>query len=147
MEEDEEIAPLSGIETVKNDELDAEHEQCAAALNTLSETLQAPALEAVYRIFVQHFQHEEDMLNNHVYATEEARLKREGGASLLLDSKRSHYRDHEKMIEKVKQEHARVVKQGGLVSTSFVNKLFRDFEHHANVYDGHYADKLAAALA
>lgn len=116
-------------------------------MNTLSQTLEPSALEAVYRIFVQHFSHEEDMLNDHVYATEEARLKREGGTSLLLDSKRSHYRDHQKMIEKVKLEHARAVKEGGLVSAGFVNKLFRDFEHHANVYDGHYADKLAAALA
>jgi len=87
------------------------------------------------------------MLNDHVYAMEEERLKKEGGTSLLLDSRRSHYRDHEKMIEKVQREHARAVKDGALVSTAFVNRLFRDFEHHANMYDGHYADTLAAALA
>ena len=43
------------------------------------------------------------MLNDHVYAMEEERLKKEGGTSLLLDSRRSHYRDHEKMIEKVQR--------------------------------------------
>lgn len=142
-----EIAPLGGIESVKNDELDAEHEECTAALNVLAHTLEAAALDAVHRVFVRHFKHEEVMLNDHIYAPEEKRVKREGGTSLLLDSKRSHYRDHEKMIAKVQEEHARAVKEGSLVSSAFVNQLFRDFEHHANTYDGHYADKLAAALA
>lgn len=145
--EDVEIAPLSGIDSVQNDELDAEHEECTAALNTLAQSLEPSALAAVHQIFVKHFRHEESMLNDHIYAVEEQRLKKEGGTSLLLDSKRSHYRDHEKMIEKVQREHARATKEGGKVASSFVNNLFRDFEHHANVYDGHYADKLAAALA
>lgn len=145
--EDVDIAPLSGIESVKNDELDAEHEECAAALNALAQSLQPSALEAVHQIFVKHFKHEESLLNDHVYAVEETRVKKEGGASLLLDSKRSHYSDHEKMIKKVHDEHTRAVKAGDLVSLAFVNKLFRDFEHHANVYDAHYTEKLAAALA
>lgn len=132
---------------MQNDELDAEHEECTAALNTLAQSLEPSALAAVHQIFVKHFSHEESMLNDHIYEKEEQRLKKEGGTSLLLDSKRSHYRDHKKMIEKVECEHARATKEGGMVSSAFVNKLFRDFEHHANVYDGHYADKLAAALA
>lgn len=101
----------------------------------------------MHQVFVKHFQHEEDMLDEHLYAVEEKRLKKEGGASLLLDSRRSHYSDHEKMITKLKVEHARAVKDGGLVSSAFVNKLFRDFENHANIYDAFYADKLSAALA
>lgn len=141
------IGPLSGIDSVKNDDLDAEHEECAAALDALAKTLEPSALDAVHSVFVRHFQHEEDLLNQHVYAVEEKRQKTEGGTSLLLDSKRSHYRDHEKMLKKVKEEHSRTLKDGGLVSSAFVNRLFRDFEHHANVYDGFYADKLAAALA
>lgn len=115
-------------------------------MNTLAQGHEPSALDAVHRIFVKHFKHEESLLNDHVYAVEEERLKKEGGTSLLLDSKRSHYRDHEKMIQKVKDEHARAINDGGLVSSAFVNRLFRDFEHHANVYDGHYTEKLAAAL-
>lgn len=98
-------------------------------------------------MFVRHFKHEEDLLNEHLYAVEEKRQKREGGASLLLDSRRSHFRDHEKMLQKVQEEHSRAVKDGNLVSPAFVNGLFRDFEKHANIYDGHYAEKLAAAMA
>lgn len=139
--------PLSAIQSVKNDELDAEHEECEAALNTLAQSRAPAALAAVHQIFVRHFQHEEDMLNDHLYSVEEARLRKEGGTSLLLDSKRSHYRDHEKMIQKVADEHARATKAGDLVSSAFVDQLFRAFEHHANIYDGHYADKLAAAMA
>lgn len=128
-------------------ELDAEHEECVAALNTLTQSMQPSALEAVANIFVKHFAHEESLLNDHVYAVEEGRVKKEGGTSLLLDSRRSHYKDHEKMIDKVQAEYSRAVKEGGLVSPAFVNRLLRDFEHHANIYDGHYVDKLAAALA
>lgn len=142
-----EIAPLSDIDSVKNDSLDAEHEECAAALNALASSLEPSALDAVHRVFVRHFQHEEDMLNEHLYDVEEKRQKQEGGASLLLDSRRSHYRDHEKMIKKVEEEYARAVKDGSLVSSTFIHRLFRDFENHANIYDAFYADKLSAALA
>jgi len=145
--EEVEIAPLSGIESVQNDVLDSEHEECVAALNGLAHSKEPSALEAVYRTFVDHFKHEESLLNDHVYAVEEERLKKEGGTSLLLDSRRSHYSDHKKMLEKVQTEYSGAVKEGRLVSSAFVNRLFRDFEHHANVYDGHYAEKLAAALA
>lgn len=141
------IAPLSGIASVKVDVLDEEHEQCEAALNVLAHTREPSALDAVLRIFVRHFEHEEALLNEHLYAKEEKRISQDGGASLLLDSRRSHYRDHERMIDDVQKEHARAVKSGSLVSSAFVNKLFRSFEHHANVYDGHYADGMAAALA
>lgn len=149
MEEEEEcaIAPLSDIESVKNKDLDAEHEECTAALNVLAQSLEPSALDAVCRVFQRHFKHEEDMLNEHLYGPEEKRQKKEGGTSLLLDSRRSHYRDHEKMIQKVQDEHSRAVKDGSLISSAFVNRLFRDFEHHANVYDAFYAEKLSSALA
>lgn len=145
--EEVEIAPLSGIESVKNDDLDAEHEECVAALNALADSREPRALDTIHSVFVKHFQHEESMLNAHLYAVEEERLKKEGGTSLLLDSRRSHYSDHEKMLQKVKAEHSEAVQDGRLVSSAFIDRLFRDFEHHANIYDGHYADKLAAALA
>ena len=142
-----EIVPLSGIESVKVDVLDEEHEECVKALDHLAKTRQLSALGAVLRVFVKHFEHEEDMLNEHLYDKEEIRLRTHGGASLLLDSRRSHFRDHESMIDEVNKEHASALKNKRLVSSAFVNRLFRSFEHHANVYDGHYADGMAAALA
>jgi len=132
---------------VKVDVLDEEHEQCAAALNVLAHTLEPAALDAVLRVFIRHFAHEESLLEEHLYAVEEERVKQDGGTSLLLDSRRSHFRDHERMIQEVKVEHTRAIKNDSLVSSAFVNRLFRDFEHHANMFDGHYAEGMAAALA
>lgn len=132
---------------MKNDELDAEHDECCAALDLLSEQRSAPALASFLSVFEQHCSHEEALLEQHLYAPEEKRLAAEGGVSLLLDSRTSHFKDHARVIQTAKQELARLDREGSsVVPVSFVNALLRDFENHANIYDANYADRLAAVI-
>lgn len=146
--EEETIQALAEIDSVKNDELDAEHEECSSALELLSQHRSASALANFLDIFQRHCDHEESLLEEHLYAPEEKRVSVEGGVSLLLNSRTSHFQDHKKLIGSIKQELDRL---GGdtsdaLVSVSFVNGLLRGFENHANVYDASYADRLAVAV-
>jgi len=132
---------------VKNVELDEEHDECCSALDLLSEHRSASALASFLEIFERHCAHEELLLEQHLYAPEEKRLAAEGGVSLLLDSRTSHFKDHARVIRVVKEELASLEREGNsVVSVSFVNGLLRDFENHANVYDANYADRLAAVI-
>jgi len=140
------VQGLAEIDSVKNDELDEEHDLCAAALHRLSEDLSSAALGSFVSLFERHCDHEEALLEEYLYAPEETRLEEEGGVSLLLNSRTSHFKDHERLIRGAKQELTRLYREeSSRVSVSFVNGLLRDFENHANVYDASYADKLAVA--
>jgi len=138
------VVPLGEIESVKNNQLDLEHEECSAALCLLSEQRSASALALFVDVFQRHCAHEEALLEQHLYAREQARLAAEGGVSLLLNSRTSHFQDHKRMIGDAKQELAGL--DSAEVSVSFVNTLLRDFENHANLYDASYADRLAAVI-
>lgn len=145
--EEESIQPLAEVDSVKNEELDHEHEECSDALNLLSEQRSASALASFVDVFERHCQHEEQLLEQHLYAPEKARLAAEGGVSLLLNSRTSHLQDHERLIRTAKDELVRLEREGSqAVSVSFVNRLLRDFENHANLYDASYADRLAAVI-
>jgi len=138
------ILPLGEIDSVKNNQLDQEHEECSAALCMLSEQRSASALALFIDVFQRHCAHEEALLEQHLYAQEQSRLVAEGGVSLLLDSRTSHFQDHQRIIGAAKQELAGLDSAG--VSVNFVNTLLRDFENHANRYDASYADRLAAVI-
>jgi len=142
------IEALGEISSVKNGELDEEHEECSAALELLSKQRSASALANFLDIFQRHCAHEESLLEWHLYAPEEKRLSAEGGVSLLLNSRTSHFKDHKRLIGTVEQELARLEQEGSssAVPVSFVNSLLRGFENHANVYDANYAGPLAAAI-
>lgn len=132
--------------------MDEEHEECAAALHRLAEERSSAALGSFVTVFERHCAHEEALLDQHLYDAEEKRLAAEGGVSLLLNSRTSHYKDHEKIIGSAKRELTRLMREGAgveggsTVSVGFVNSLLREFENHANVYDAFYADKLAAVI-
>lgn len=144
-EETAHVQPLSAIESVKVGVLDEEHEQCAAALQLLAEVRDNSALQGVLDIFQVHFRHEEQLLDEHMYAG----LGTEGGFSADASSRKSHYQDHERMLQVLRRELQTRMKCGvsAPISGSFIDQIFRDFEHHANMYDGNYADRMAAALA
>jgi hemerythrin len=132
---------------VKNEELDEEHDECASALDQLVEQRSASSLRSFLDLFERHCAHEEALLNHHLYSPEEKRLAVEGGISLLLNSRTSHFKDHEKLIKRAKQELTTLDREGSaVVPASYVDSLLRDFENHANVYDASYADRLAEAL-
>lgn len=132
---------------MQHDELDEEHDECCDALNLLSAERTASSLVRFLDVFERHCAHEEALLERHLYAPEEKRLAAEGGVSMLLNSRTSHFKDHARVIGAVKQELARAAGEGSsVVSVGFVNGLLRDFENHANVYDASYADKLAAEI-
>ena len=47
--------------------MDAEHERCAAALETLRQDLKPASLAAVLKEVETHFAHEEELLDRYVY--------------------------------------------------------------------------------
>ena len=117
----------------------------------LSEHRTGAALAAFLGVFERHCAHEEQLPEQYLYHPEEKRVAAEGGVSLLLDSRTSHFKDHRRLIQSIKQELVRLDSEAGqakaAVSVGFVNGLLRGFENHANVYDASYADRLAAAGA
>ena len=141
------VLPLGRIDSVRNEELDREHQECSAALCQLSEHLSSAALANFLDVFQRHCMHEEALLEQYLYAQERTRLAAEGGVSMLLNSRTSHFQDHERLIGAAKQELARLDDAGSSdVPVNFVNGLLRDFENHANLYDASYADRLAAVI-
>lgn len=61
------IAPLGDISSVQVDVLDAEHEECAEALTRFKNTPTRDALLCVRQCYEKHFEHEENLLEEHLY--------------------------------------------------------------------------------
>ena len=59
--------------------MDAEHERCAAALETLRQDLKPASLAAVLKEVETHFAHEEELLDRYVY-------KQPGGGGFSADA-------------------------------------------------------------
>ena len=63
------VPALAHIVSVKHSELDQEHEVCAQALERLRAKKDASSLRAVLEAYEMHFRHEEQLLDQHLYAT------------------------------------------------------------------------------
>jgi len=124
------------------DELDDEHEACAAALATLAEARDAAALRGVIAAYDEHFAHEEQLLEEHVYAGVGAS---DGGFSALAGQRKSHFGDHARLLASLR-DGLTSLPAGGKLPGAFVSQVLRDFEAHAGKYDSTYAEPLAAAL-
>jgi hypothetical protein len=104
------VVALATIESVKVAELDAQHSECVELLAALAERRSVEALAGFVAVFEHHCAHEEALLNLHLYAPEEARVASAEAttASLLLDSRNSHFQDHLRIIRGAKVELARL---------------------------------------
>lgn len=170
------VEPLGSIESVHVPALDAEHEECAAALAKLSEAPTREAIEKVIEAYAAHFEHEERLLDEHLYkeaAAEAAAAGGDlaksgsksgaagaGGFSAAASMRRSHYADHKRMLVDLRVRAAALPAGGpasgpkawvhvpnGEAPEVFVDKVLRSFEAHANRYDAAYAAPLAAKLS
>eukprot|EP00746_Dinoflagellata_sp_MGD_P029085 gnl/MRDRNA2_/MRDRNA2_168825_c0_seq1.p1 gnl/MRDRNA2_/MRDRNA2_168825_c0~~gnl/MRDRNA2_/MRDRNA2_168825_c0_seq1.p1 ORF type:complete len:347 (-),score=73.82 gnl/MRDRNA2_/MRDRNA2_168825_c0_seq1:21-1061(-) len=123
---------LKGVPSVKVASMDAEHDECVKALNVLTEQKTQDALRSVLNIVKAHFKHEEDLLDQNDWG---------GNVSDPFSAKGSHFKDHNRILEKISNELK--VKRAS-VSTDFIKNVVQDFEEHAERYDSHYADHLEA---
>ena len=154
------VAPLAAIESVHVEALDAEHEECAAALARLAEAPTREAIEGVIAAYTEHFAHEEALLDEHLYTPEATAAGKAGGFSAAAGQRRSHFADHKRLLVDLQLRAAALPSggpptgpkawihiPGGEKPDVFVDKVLRSFEQHANVYDASYAAPLAAKLA
>lgn len=123
--------------------MDEEHERCVAAMNAMAAERSEASLRTVLKVFSEHFAHEEMLLNEHLYKD----LPEDGGFSADRNVRQTHYQDHERMLGVLRKQLRSMANAGGDMRPEFVASVMKDFEKHADLYDGGYADRLAAQLA
>lgn len=132
--------------------MDAEHDACVDALAVLADRRDLPSVEAVLAAYRSHFAHEEALLDEHLYASVAAPAGASPpapptGFSLAASARKSHFADHARMLAALEAMASSLRASGGRADTKLVNAALRDFEAHADKYDGAYADPLSQALA
>lgn len=133
--------------SVKVDVMDEEHERCAAALTELGERRTVEALRELMAVCAAHFEHEEAILDRHLYAEASARG---GGNAFSVDAgaRRSHYADHARVLSAMRQSiDAATAASRQRVPVAVVKELMQEFKRHTDEYDASYADRLATAMA
>ena len=132
--------------------LDDEHNLCSLALTRLAKERSIQALQHVFDMYTQHFAHEEELLDLHLYSEAIAASTKTSGFSGDGNARTSHFTDHKRLLKDVRTAILKLEgrrKEGSdtpIVELSFVNKVLRDFESHANTFDDAYAERLSAAL-
>lgn len=152
------VAPLDFIQSVKVDALDEQHVECETALLQLTEDPTTANLKAVLKVYGVHFTTEEGLLDAHLYQGVTGGSS-DGGFNADASARRSHWADHARMIGQIQTQVAELEADAMMegadlwdpevkvaVPATFVNRVLRDFENHANVYDAAYAERLSAAL-
>ena len=116
--------------------MDSEHSECAEALERLAKERTPAALDAVLRVYREHFAHEEELLDAHVF---KRKTSGNDGFSADASMRTSHRGDHERLIRNLEAER----QKGQPLSGAFISSVLRDFEAHAERYDGAYAESLS----
>lgn len=130
------IAPLGDISSVQVDVLDAEHEQCAEALTQLKNTPTRDALFRVRKCYQKHFEHEESLLEEHLYGVD---------AKLLAMSRLS-VKELKSLIKTANVSLAGCVEKSDLISRAeqviraAANGGGSGFSADDNMKRSHYAD-------
>ena len=64
-------------------------------------------------------------------------------------SRRTHFADHARMIRNIKQQIRSMKSEpaDARIAAQFVSQVLRDFEEHADRYDGSYAERMASSIA
>ena len=140
----ENIAVLDDIVSVNHADLDRQHKMCADALEQLRTKADAASLRDVLSAYEHHFNFEENLLDKHLYKG----TTKSKGFSAAQDARKSHYKDHSRLINEIRGMLSGMNDEENvaLVPKSFVDKVLRNFENHANVYDDAYKDALTVAL-
>jgi len=120
--------------------LDDEHEECVNAYNELLRTRSLAAVDNLHAILQKHFQHEEDLLEIHLYAELPSAF---GGFSADASARSSHFADHARMLTYLSDARTRGWSE---VPLSFIKEVMLDFERHASTYDNNYAERLSSVL-
>jgi hemerythrin len=159
----EAVHPLGKIQPTGVAAMDEEHEECSRLLEDLREKRSKDALAAVLRCLQTHFAHEEQMLDESLYSSvakhkpshtgskrkpeaeilarrnvEDAEEATGGSFSAEAGARKSHFADHARMLNNVRNFLDDDAHSGRLVSEAFINGLLRDFEAHASRYDDAY---------
>eukprot|EP00746_Dinoflagellata_sp_MGD_P021361 gnl/MRDRNA2_/MRDRNA2_149865_c0_seq1.p1 gnl/MRDRNA2_/MRDRNA2_149865_c0~~gnl/MRDRNA2_/MRDRNA2_149865_c0_seq1.p1 ORF type:complete len:270 (-),score=51.86 gnl/MRDRNA2_/MRDRNA2_149865_c0_seq1:311-1120(-) len=126
------VLSLKELPSVKVESMDAEHEECANALNVLAEQKTQDALRSVHTLVEAHFKHEEALLDKSGWG---------GDVSDAFSAKGSHFKDHNRILQKLRNELQ--IKRAS-IPVDVIKSIMQDFEEHAVRYDVHYADHLSA---
>lgn len=149
---EEAVSELAKIVSVHHAELDRQHHLCADALEQLRLKCDVSSLRQVLDCYKMHFEYEENLLDTHLYKEFSDEVKEEtqsNGFSAAKDARKSHYRDHKRLIGDIQSMVTHLESDGNgkeMISKKFVSDVLRNFERHANVYDDSYADALSAAM-
>lgn len=129
------LCPLQPLESVNEEEMDAEHQLCVDALNALLNLRTLKSLEKVASNLGSHFQSEEKMLDEGLYR--DCSTANQGGFSATASARKSHFADHQRMLNSIQAE---LAKQCEPITEMFIGNLLGDFEGHATNYDSQYAN-------
>lgn len=130
---------VDSVESVGVPSLDAEHEECIAAMNKLSDTRKLEDLQAAYRAISAHFKNEEELLDQHGFGANQP---------AQFSPLTSHVEDHTRILRLIEDEIER--KQNACstalaCSVDFVKKIADEFHFHAERFDGQYSQLLVEA--
>lgn len=157
--EREQVAALGAVEATGVEAMDAQHEECAAALEALRRDRSAASLGSALECLLEHFAEEERLLDSTLYASAEASKStgkgKQGdeteprgddaapaGFSAQAGARKSHYADHRRLLRIAEEELAELESAESKdqeVAGSVIQGLLRGFEQHANRYDAAYA--------
>jgi len=130
---------VEGVETVGVASIDAEHDECIAAMNKLSDSRKLQDLQAVYSSVSAHFKNEEDLLVQYGFGANQPSQ---------FSPLTSHIEDHTRILRLIQEEIER--KQSACstalaCSVDFVKKLADAFHFHAESFDRQYSQLLVKA--
>ena len=126
--------------------LDAEHSACAFALQKLAQSPTCDSIRRVIDLYSAHFDHEQELLDGFLYSENAKAEKSLTSFNAEALARRSHFADHERMLDELREQLLSLTKTGGVAPASFVDDVLRSFERHANNYDMAYADRLSSEL-
>ena len=138
------IKNISHVQSVNNQILDQEHDECLYLLRELSDKKQLSDLINFQNHFQIHCKHEESILDKFIYLPEQNKINKTGNISLLLNSRESHFNDHKKIIIKLNKDIKKLQNKAiSTVSVDIINNLIHEFTNHTDFFDNSYSDILA----
>mmetsp|Transcript_7020 Transcript_7020/g.25877 ORF Transcript_7020/g.25877 Transcript_7020/m.25877 type:complete len:177 (-) Transcript_7020:257-787(-) len=140
------VRPVRQPSSVQCPALDEDHARCVAALARLAERRDLASLRAVHEEYAAHFAHEEAMLDEHLYVDVASGTGDDRGFNVDASTRTSHWKDHARMLRELQQLATSVAVSNGILGAGQVDAVLRDFETHADRYDGNYAERLGAKL-
>eukprot|EP00656_Telonema_subtile_P000735 TRINITY_DN10356_c0_g1_i1.p1 TRINITY_DN10356_c0_g1~~TRINITY_DN10356_c0_g1_i1.p1 ORF type:complete len:350 (-),score=96.99 TRINITY_DN10356_c0_g1_i1:191-1240(-) len=137
---DQEVRRLAEIESIGVAVIDQEHQECAAALSRLASERSSEALQCVLEALREHFAHEEGLLDAWVYKS----APNKTGFNADASARKTHFADHARMLRGIAQQ---LATGDQVVPSSVVNVILRDFEEHADRYDGGFGERMSQAMS